>query len=245
MRRESDEPRRRFLRTLTACGAGAWVLPAHAQETKPASEEPRDEEEHELVTPGEDLMREHGVLNRVLLVYEECARRIDGRQDLDPQVIVGSADLVRKFIEDYHEKLEEEHVFPRLREANAVTDVLDVLLVQHRAGRGLTDRIRSLGTPAALKNEADSRQLAESIRRFIRMYRPHESREDTVVFPALQRLMKPDEYLELGEKFEEREHELFGEGGFQEWVDKVDELEKAVGIYDLAQFTPEIPTVGG
>lgn len=245
MRSERDETRRRFLGTLTAFGAGVWVLPARAQEPKSASHEGHEEEEHELVTPGEDLMREHGVLNRVLLVYEECARRIDGRKDLDPKVIVGSADLVRKFIEDYHEKLEEEHVFPRLREANAATDVLDVLLAQHRAGRELTDRIRSLSTAAAHDNEADSRQLAESIRQFIRMYRPHESREDTVVFPALQRLMEPDEYLELGEKFEEREHELFGEGGFQEWVDKVAELEKAVGIYDLAQFTPSIATQGG
>lgn len=36
----------------------------------------------EDVAPAEDLMREHGVLNRVLLVYDEAARRLEKTLDL-------------------------------------------------------------------------------------------------------------------------------------------------------------------
>jgi hypothetical protein len=43
-------------------------------------EHPQQEAE---VTPGEDLMQEHGVLERILLVYDEAARRIESGQKLD------------------------------------------------------------------------------------------------------------------------------------------------------------------
>ena len=42
----------------------------------------------------EDIRQEHALLNRVLLIYEEAAQ------------------IIQHFIERYHEKLEEDHVFP-------------------------------------------------------------------------------------------------------------------------------------
>jgi hypothetical protein len=43
------------------------------------------EESEEEVSPSEDLMREHGVLKRVLLIYGESIRRIEGDEDLPPE----------------------------------------------------------------------------------------------------------------------------------------------------------------
>ena len=37
-----------------------------------------------------------------------------------------------------------------------------------------------------------------------------------------------------------KEHELFGADGFEKNVAEVARLEKIVGIYDLAQFTPAV-----
>ena len=71
------------------------------------------------------------------------------------------------------------------------------------------------------------------------MYRPHEAREDTVLFPAIRSLMTAKEFDELGDQFEEKEHKLFGEHGFEDIVAQVAEIEKKLGIYDLAQFTPK------
>jgi hypothetical protein len=42
----------------------------------------------------------------------------------------------------------------------------------------------------------------------------------------------------LGEEFEKNEHKLFGEDGFETMVNKVAEIEKSLGIYELSQFTP-------
>ena len=71
------------------------------------------------------------------------------------------------------------------------------------------------------------------------MYSPHEAREDTVLFPAFRKIVNVNEYDALGEEFEDKEHELFGADGFEKMVDRVAGIEKKLGIYDLAQFTPK------
>ena len=71
------------------------------------------------------------------------------------------------------------------------------------------------------------------------MYRPHEAREDTVLFPALHKLVPPKRSAELGEQFEKEEDRLFGEEGFEKTVEQVAGIEKQLGIYDLAAFTPK------
>lgn len=39
--------------------------------------------------------------------------------------------------EDYHERLEEEHLCRRLERAGRLTELVSVLRIQHRCGRGL------------------------------------------------------------------------------------------------------------
>src|SRR5664279_5692897 len=96
----------------------------------------------------EDLMREHGVLKRVLLIYREVMNRIDSKRDFPPDVVISSAKLIRAFVEDYHEKLEEDYLFPRFRKANKLVDLVDVLNQQHQKGRVLTERTIQRATPS-------------------------------------------------------------------------------------------------
>lgn len=218
--------RRRFLRTMFSA-AGLTLAGCASYRTAP----PRGDEGEEVeVTPGEDLMQEHGVLERILLIYDEAGRRMDAGDPLDVVVVTRAAGIIRSFIEDYHEKQEEEFVFPRLQRAGRETELVEVLLLQHQRGRLLTDEI--------LRRSQPSSELRRALLRFTRMYRPHAAREDTVLFPAFSEVVGPVEYRELGGRFEEREHELFGEGGFQRVVAQVAELEKALDIHDLAHFTP-------
>jgi len=183
-------------------------------EAKPPGERRPGEKSAEEVSPVEDLMREHDVLNRVPLIYE-VQRRLMAGEDLDPSVLAGSAVIVRSLIEDYHEKLEEDFLFPRFEKAGKLTDLVQVLLAQHRPGLGLTDSIQKPATLAGPKNADDRKQLTNNLHLFIRMYRPHEAREDTVVFPAPRSIVSPHRYDALGEEFEDKEHQLFGKEGIE------------------------------
>jgi hemerythrin-like domain-containing protein len=240
----NEHTRRSFLRAGLIGGvaafAGATPIKAANEKNEEEEKKMKEEKEEEEVSPAEDLMREHGVLKRVLLIYGESVRRMDTNEDLPPETVADSAKIIRSFIEDYHEKLEENFLFPRFKKAGKLVDLADVLLQQHQAGRRLTDVTLQLATPQGIKNADDRSKLADSMRQFIRMYNPHEAREDTVLFPAFRKIVSRHEYDSLGEDFEKKEHELFGEDGFDVMVDKVAAIEKKLGIYDLAQFTPKI-----
>jgi hemerythrin-like domain-containing protein len=184
------------------------------------------------VTPGEDLMQEHGVLERVLLLYGESVRRVDGKEDMDPAVVTQAAGIIRRFVEDYHERNEERHVFPRLEAAKREVPLVATLRRQHERGRELTDEIIRLSKAGV------SSELADRLRMFERMYRPHAAREDTVVFPAFRSVVGRSAYAELGEQFEDEEHASLGDHGFEATVAEVARLEATFGIDDLDRFTP-------
>lgn len=224
--------RRRFLRLGPIAGT-ALLVPAAAAGQHATTQEPEED-----IAPPEDLMREHGVLKRVLLVYDEAIRRIDSKQELPPEAVRNGADIIRTFIEDYHEKLEEDYLFPRFEKAGRLTDLTTVLRAQHQAGRRLTGQITQLSTLQALKDPASASTLRTAMHQFVRMYSPHEAREDTVLFPAIREIVSKHEFGALGEEFEKKEHALFGEDGFEKMVDRVASIERTLGIYDLSQFTP-------
>ncbi|MGZ3695468.1 MAG: hemerythrin domain-containing protein, partial [Bdellovibrionota bacterium] len=179
--------------------------------------------------------REHGLLDRVLLIYEEGARKLSSKGKFDVSVLRTSAEIVRDFIESYHEKLEEEFLFTRLLKANREVELVVTLKVQHEAGRKITTRIISLAEKAG----SDRSELIAAMKSFTFMYRPHAAREDTILFPAFKEVVGKKEYQELGDQFEEREHKLFGKDGFEGVLAKVAGLEKQIGIYDLSFYTPK------
>jgi hemerythrin-like domain-containing protein len=197
-------------------------------------------ETDEGISPIEDLMREHGLLNMILLVYDTCKIHLVNGEQFSLDVLNNSAQIIRNFIEDYHEKLEENFLFPRFEEANILADLVQVLRIQHQAGRKLTDQIIQFADMKNLNNATDTQKLIKLLNDFNIMYRPHEAREDTILFPSIRKIISKNEYFALGEDFEDKEHELFGEDGFETIVEKVADIEKQLGIYELSGFTPSL-----
>lgn len=227
--------RRQFLWTAALGVAGLPPLLTAARGDDKDKKDPPDED----ISPPEDLMREHGVLNRVLLVYEEGLRRLRNKEEVGPEVFQASAKLVRRFVEDYHEKSEEKFIFPEFEKRNQMVDLIKVLRKQHDAGRVATDVVLRVAEADAFRKEDNRKELVDAVEAFIRMYRPHETREDTVLFPALHKLLTEKQMKEVGDRMEEEEKRLFGDEVFEKAVDQVTGIEKQLGIFDLDQFTPK------
>lgn len=195
------------------------------------------EDEGQKVSPPEDLMQEHGLLNRILLIYDKCKTHLMNKEDFSKESLLNAAIILRTFVEDYHEKQEENYLFPRFQKANQLTDLVQVLLQQHQAGRKLTDQLMQLAK-SKTPTDTENQQMMEVLTGFNNMYRPHEAREDTILFPAFRKIVSTHEYDSLGEEFEKNEEKHFGKDGFESMVSKVADIEKSLGIYDLASFTP-------
>ena len=137
--------RRQLFKGITICSAG-FLLNAFAVGEKVFGKELEREEgkmNGEGVTAAEDLMREHGVLRRALLVYSETIPKLRGNAlSFVPDMLQRTANLFRTFGEDYHEKkLEEAYIFPALKRAGGPVSGLTDILIRPAPARSRDHRL--------------------------------------------------------------------------------------------------------
>lgn len=235
---EFDNARRRLV-----VGAGAGLLLAGAASVIVHAAEKKNESKEKEVGAVEDLMREHGVIRRGILVYRDMAAKLRANPaSVDPDLLRRTATMFRTFGEDYHEKkLEETHIFPTVKKAGGpAAAYVDILVAQHQRGRELTDYALGIAGKGAI-GTGDAETLARALDSVELMYEHHSAREDTVVFPAWKEALSAQQLDEMGELFEEIEHKQFGKDGFEDAVAQISRIEEALGIADIAQFTPPPP----
>ena len=186
----------------------------------------------------EDLMREHGILNRILLIYEEIIKRIDNDTDFEIKLLNDAVTIIKSFIQGYHEKLEENYLFPLFEKNKKEVTLVKTLKNQHAKGRKITAQLQIVFSGKIDRTAKQSIKIL--LQKFIKMYRPHEAREDTILFPQVRPLLSEKEFKELSKKFDDLEDKLFGKNGFENMVKKIESIEKALNIYNLDLFTPQI-----
>jgi len=224
--------RRRWIILASAAVASTAVL-AGAKE--------KDDDDDDIdVTAAEDLMREHGVLRRALLVYAEAATRLATGGNVPLDALAQVATLFRSFGEDYHERsLEEKHVFvPLMKSGGKHAALARTLVDQHERGRQVTDYVAAIARKGRIPDNAS---FATVLASFVRMYQHHAAIEDTVIFPAWKQAISPAQYRELNEEFEDLEHKMFGKDGFEDAVQRVGKIEESFGLANLAALTPPAP----
>jgi hemerythrin-like domain-containing protein len=243
--------RRDFLRTsaivgtglvLTGCGGGNMAN-TEVQKKEETSSKPDENKMGGEVTATEDLMREHGILRRALLVYSAAAMKLRANaSSIAPDALQKTAKLFRAFGEEYHEKkLEEAYIFPAVKKVGGEAATYpDILIAQHNRGREITDYLISV-TQGGKLGASNGEQLAKALESFVVMYRNHAAREDTIIFPAWKQTMTGKQLDEMNDKFEDIEHEQFGEDGFEDAVKQISAIESSLGLADISQFTAPPP----
>ncbi len=96
-------------------------------------------------------MREHGILRRIMLIYDEIGKRLKQGEEFPLQALAEANNIIRRFIQDYHEKNEQLHIFNRFSNAGKMVELVATLYQQHLAGRKLIDKVRILSTEENLK----------------------------------------------------------------------------------------------
>jgi hemerythrin-like domain-containing protein len=233
-----DSARRQWLTVIGGASAGL-VLTGCIKGSTENNENKKDENaKGGEVTATEDLMREHGVLRRALLVYSAVASKLrNNGSNISPDALQRTAKLFRTFGEEYHEKkLEEAYIFPAVKNAGGPAAALpDILTAQHNRGREITDYIIALTNSGKLSGATEP--LAGALESFVLMYRNHAAREDTIIFPAWKQTLTAKQLDEIGDKFEEIEQQQFGKDGYEDAVKQIGDIEGTLGLADLAQFT--------
>jgi hemerythrin-like domain-containing protein len=187
------------------------------------------------------------VLRRVLLVYSETALKLRGNSTIPipAEPLQRAAKLFRAFGEEYHEKkLEEAYIFPAVKKVSGPAGgYADILTAQHQRGREITDYILSITAMSKIP-AGEINQFGGALESLARMYEHHAAIEDTIVFPAWKQTLSEEQLDEMNEKFEDIEHEQFGEDGFENAVKQIGEIEQNLNLADLNLFTAPAPPAG-
>jgi hemerythrin-like domain-containing protein len=237
-----DPNRRKLLHdSFTLGAAGTIALPLIGQAF--AEDAKKTDEKEPEVTATEDLMREHGVIRRTLLVYYEVVPRLRQKPaSVNAAELQRAAQLFRTFGEDYHERmLEEQLIFPALQKHGPeFQKYVDTLIEQHNRGRELTDYVLAV-TKGGKVSSLHAKPLASVFESFLLMYENHTAREDTIVFPAWKKNFSDQQLDQISDQFEEIEHKIFGKDGFEDAEKTISRIEAALGLGDLAMFTAPAP----
>jgi hemerythrin-like domain-containing protein len=234
--------RRRLIRG-SAAALASLALGGCAPPPPKTLPEPEPDAMASDVTATEGLMREHGALRRVLLVFSGVST--NGSRNLGEttaKALHEAAVLFRDFGGNYHErKLEETYIFPDVKKAGGgAAAYVDILLAQHARGREILDYILSLTVSGAI-SPSKVVALNQTMQQFVRMYQHHTAWEETIVFPAWKNALRETDFDELGDKFEAIADQQFGKDSYQEVVDRIAAIELTLNLADLTQFTAPPP----
>lgn len=238
MARSLEFRRRSIIGSAVLLSAAPALVSAAPALAGPRQAPPKTKASDATITATERLMRNNGVLMRVLVIYDAGIRRLGQDEDIEPSVFIQTGEIMRDFVHAYHEKAEEEQVFPHFKKAGRMVPLVEVLQAQHQAGQKLTERILQTAE-SARTSKTDRTAMIEAMQASCTLYRPHMARETTDLLPTLRSLVTPAEFDEIGEALVKREVALFGADGLEKVAKRVEALEKRIGIHDLSQFNPK------
>ncbi len=199
-----------------------------------------EELEEKVSSPVEDLMKEHGAVERILLIYQRMIEMAITGQEIDVSVIRRASKMVDEYVASHHERDEENYVFPKFREANYIVDLVDTLERQHDVARELNAQVMELSSKGAEISQDEAVRLLDLCGMFINMYLPHISRENTILFPVFFDIVSADYVNDIKEKMEGEEEKVLGETGFRGLMGRISELEKEIGIHELSRYTAQL-----
>jgi|AGTN01.2.fsa_nt_gi Hemerythrin HHE cation binding domain. len=182
-------------------------------------------------------MMEHGLAERVMLIYERVVKEWKSGEETDLSLINRTAKIAKSSLSGCHERNEERCLFPVFKEEGYLSEMVEALERQHEAGREVTDKIIDLSSPGRIKDETHMNILMTLCRSYIFMYRPHMSRENSELFPRLPEIATQEAIGDIARKMSAATKGVIGEQGFEGSLRDLAEIEHSLGIHDVRGFT--------
>jgi hemerythrin-like domain-containing protein len=183
------------------------------------------------MTPTNILKHEHKVVLMIVDAAEREVRAMESGQPLDGEKIGRMVDFFRTFVDRCHHVKEERHLFPKMQERspNACSVPISVLLEEHKEGRRLVAAIAE-GMAACEHDDSGAAGLLQAdIIAYVDLMRAHTDKEDNVVFPLADRILRPADLEALVAEFDRIEAEELGEGVHERYHQLAHELAEGGG----------------
>ncbi len=172
------------------------------------------------------LMDEHRVIERVLVVLETAAQRLEQGQAMRPGFFLDAADFIKGFADGCHHQKEEGVLFKAMVAAGLPSQggPIAVMLMEHDQGRAFTRAMREAALKLQAGDESARSAIVEAARGYAGLLRQHIAKEDGILYPLASRVLPPAGQERLMEDFERVEHEETGAGVHEKYLALADRL---------------------
>lgn len=176
----------------------------------------------------EVLMEEHRVIERVLVVLEKAAQRLDGGEVIQPTFFIDAAEFVKGFADGCHHKKEEGVLFPAMVEGGLSLQFgpVAVMLAEHDQGRTFNNGMRLAAERLQGGDKSAKDQVVKNALEYVTLLRQHIAKEDNVLFPMADQVIPKNKHQKINEDFDHIEHEETGEGVHEKYLGLAERLEK-------------------
>ncbi len=156
--------------------------------------------------PVAELIQEHGPVKMVLRVLEKMCEKIDKKEDLDKSELEQAMYFIREFADNCHHGKEESVLFVIMKRNSNIRDngLVDELVKEHEAGRVLAQNM------ADAVSSNDMEKFKRNSLDYVKLIDQHIFKENTVLFPMVERSLTDDEQKELEGGFLHMEREVIG-----------------------------------
>jgi len=161
----------------------------------------------------DDLKHDHDAILSALKILDRIAEDIEkgatpGRADLAKFI-----DFLKEFADKCHHGKEEGMLFPALTQAGMPErgGPVGVMLSEHVEGRRFIKEMEG-----AIASTPDYRAFSAAAKRYSSLLQNHIGKENDVLFPMAENLLKADQLEKLYEGFETHEKTVIGHGRHEE-----------------------------
>ncbi|GAB1409682.1 hemerythrin domain-containing protein [Desulfovibrionales bacterium] len=179
----------------------------------------------------EQLKEEHAGIQLMLEIIQIVAKKMLAQEEVSAEELCGILDFFTVFVDTCHHGKEEDFLFPVLEAKGIARDggPIGVMLHEHELGRShIASMKQALGDCSPAKRQAHAfHQAAEA---YVLLLTQHIAKENTVLFPMADKVLSPEQDLELYENFEKLEVERIGLGRHEEFHAFMDTLVKKYNL---------------
>lgn len=160
-----------------------------------------------------DLMNDHEAILSALNIFSRILTVVPATAQNNPDELVDFIAFLKEFADKCHHGKEEGILFPAMIAAG-IPDrggPIGVMMSEHIQGRGF---IHDMET--ALEEPMDRAAFEKAGRNYIDLLRMHIQKENTVLFPMADRVIKAEDLERMNIAFEEHEEKVIGHGRHEE-----------------------------
>ena len=193
--------------------------------------------------PTEILSAEHRVIEQVLDCLEKIGERAAGGT-LDLDSARTALRVLRTFADRCHHGKEEERLFPMLANRGLPTHVgpVAVMLEEHEIGRAEIRKMDTAVADASRGERGAAMTFAEAARSYVELLRDHIAKEDNILFPMAESVLRDEDRAKLLVSFESVEHDDLGPGTHQEMLSLANALADKFGVKRASERSATVLT---